>query len=121
MRRPRQVTVMSPGSCPRPWRASHGVSALMMTMPTTSTRSHLITAGSGSRIPPALDRDADLAHVADVAQLRDRQPYPWRAELVHDDVAAVLGERLEEPEAAIGELALDALDHFAVVDGVVDV
>src|SRR4051794_6279254 len=121
MLRPRQRTVMSPGRRPRPCRASHGVSMVMMTTPTARTSSHFSIAASGSRVATALDRDTYLAHVADVSQLGDGKLHPRRAEVVHDDVAAVLGQRLEQLEAPVRELALDALDHLAVVDRVVDV
>src|SRR5512142_2848614 len=61
----------------------------MMTTPTTSTSSHFSIARSGSRVAPALDHHADLAHVADVADLRHGKPHPRRAEVVHDDVAVM--------------------------------
>src|SRR4051812_46242349 len=113
MLRPRQRTVMSPGRRPSPWRASQGVSAVMITIPTTRTSSHFSIARSGSGVAPPLDRDTDLAHVADVPQLRDGKAHPRRAEVVHDDVAAMLGERFEELEAPLRELSLQALDHLA--------
>src|SRR6478752_1680019 len=76
---------------------------------------------SRARVAPALEGDADLADVADVAQLGHGKAHPRGAEFADDDAADVLGQGFEELELPARELGHDALDHLAVVDGVVDV
>jgi hypothetical protein len=56
-----------------------------------------------------------------VAELGDRELHPRRPEVAGDDGADVLGERLQQLEALLGELLRDALDDLAVMDRVVDV
>ena len=65
--------------------------------------------------------EADLAHVADMAELRHGQAYPRGAELLGHDAREVLGQGLEQAEAVRGELGGEALDHQPVVHGVPDV
>src|SRR5689334_16841462 len=102
---------MSPGSLPSPCFASHGVASVMMTTPTTSTSTHFSMRRSLAAFAPALEDDADLSHPGNVPELRHREPHPRRLELAGDDAADVLGERLQQAEAPVGELLRDALDH----------
>src|SRR4051794_31230817 len=98
---------MSPGSLPRPCRPSHGVASEITTTPTASTSSHFSMA-SLARVAAPLERDAHLADIADVPQLGHRQAHPGRLELRGHDAADVLGERLEQLEAPLGQLGHDA-------------
>src|SRR4051794_40724188 len=112
---------MSPGRRPNPRRESHGVASVMTITPTTRTRSHFSTARSLARIAPALEDDADLAHLGDVPQLGHGHLHPRRLEFAGDHRAHVLGERFEQAKLALRKLLRDAFDDFAVVHGVVDV
>src|SRR5689334_2617732 len=111
---------MSPGRRPSPWRASQGDASEITATPTAITSSHF-SIGSFARVAAPLEGDADLAHVADVPELGDREPHPRRLELAGDDAADVFGERLQQPEAALRELGHHARDVRAVVHRVVDV
>src|SRR6187402_2378101 len=93
----------------------------MTTTPTTSTSSHFSNVFSRQRVAASLDRHAHLAHPGDVPELGHRQAHPGGLEVAGDDPADVLRQRLQQLEAAVGQLGADALHHLAVVDRVVDV
>ena len=78
----------------------------MTTTPTASTSNHFSTAGSFARIAAALERHAHLAHARDVAELGDREAHPRRLELVGEERADMLGERLNPVQAAGVSVAL---------------
>src|SRR5687768_2952727 len=93
----------------------------MTTTPTASTSSHFSTAASRAGVSMALERDSDLAHARDVAELGDREAHPGRLEVAGDERADVLGQGFQQLEAPLGELRRDSLHDLAVVNGVVDV
>jgi len=84
-------------------------------------RSFLLLSKLMGGVAVALEGHAHLAHVSHVAELGHREPHPRRLEVARDHAAHVLGERFQQLEAALREIALDALDHLAVVHRVVDV
>src|SRR6185369_6335308 len=93
----------------------------MTTTPTTRTSSHFSIGRSLARVATPLERDSDLPDAGNMAELRHRQAHPRRLELPGHERAHVLGQGLEELEAALCELGGDAAHDFAVMDRVVDV